>query len=307
MGDLAAGESATLNLKTNIDAGSAGLCYQHGDSDALDQTDPIASNDSDNASLNVISSSGADLAVTKTVDDTTPIEGQTVVYTITVHNNGPSNAESVYLYDNLPSEITYVSSDVSQGEFVISEGDYWDLGDMHGATATLKSRRRSLSTRQARPFPTPPTWTIPVTPDPNTDNNSATVEMYVSTSDVADLSLSKTVDNAAPTVLDNIVYTLTVSNNGPNDASNVIVSDYLPAGLNFVTSTASQGVYSASSGRWTVGILANGDSATLSITAQVGSGTAEPISRTRPRSPAATRSTRMRPITRPQRPSRRRP
>ena len=49
---------------------------------ASDETDTNAANDSDTASITV---QGIDLAVTKTVDDTTPNEGSTVVYTVVLN------------------------------------------------------------------------------------------------------------------------------------------------------------------------------------------------------------------------------
>ncbi|RDX36290.1 DUF11 domain-containing protein [Kangiella sp. HD9-110m-PIT-SAG07] len=81
----------------------------------------------------------------------------------------------------------------------------------------------------------------------------------------ADLSLTKTVDNNAPNVGENVTFTLTVTNNGPDSTNNIQVRDILPAELDFVSSTASQGSYASGSGVWTVGTLANGASATLDI------------------------------------------
>ncbi|NJN76168.1 MAG: DUF11 domain-containing protein, partial [Synechococcaceae cyanobacterium RL_1_2] len=68
----------------------------------------------------------------------------------------------------------------------------------------------------------------------------------------ADLSLTKTVDNASPNVGDNVVYTVTVNNTGPSDATNVDVTDQLPAGLTYV-SDDSGGAYNSGTGVWTVG------------------------------------------------------
>jgi hypothetical protein len=45
----------------------------------------------------------------------------------------------------------------------------------------------------------------------------------------------------------------------------------LPAGLTFVSSTPSQGTYSATTGVWTVGTINSGANATLAITATVNS------------------------------------
>ena len=91
-----------------------------------------------------------------------------------------------------------------------------------------------------------------------------------------DLELSKTVDNATPLVGSNVTFTVTVTNNntspGVSTATGVTVKDALPAGLSYVSSSASQGSYSSGTNVWTVGTLAPGQSVTLSIVATVTTG-----------------------------------
>ena len=88
-----------------------------------------------------------------------------------------------------------------------------------------------------------------------------------------DLSLTKTIDNATPTVGSNVVYTLTVTNaNGFSNASGVVVKDVLPTGLNFVSATFSDGTDTFAGNLWTIGSLNAGQSATLTITATVTNG-----------------------------------
>ncbi|MDP7422200.1 MAG: DUF11 domain-containing protein, partial [bacterium] len=82
----------------------------------------------------------------------------------------------------------------------------------------------------------------------------------------ADLDLAKSVDNASPTVDDEITFTLTLLNNGPDQATGVTVTDSLPTGLTYASDNSS-GSYDSSSGIWTVGTLAASASATLNITA----------------------------------------
>ena len=84
---------------------------------------------------------------------------------------------------------------------------------------------------------------------------------------VGDLSLAQTVSDAYPRVGDQITYTVTVQNAGP-DASDVVVRDLLPSGVSFVSSSAGGG-YDAGTGLWSVGSLGAGGSATLTIAATV--------------------------------------
>ena len=103
--------------------------------------------------------------------------------------------------------------------------------------------------------------------DPNENNNKDRVTV---TPQYADLAVTKTVDDATPNVGDTITYTVTLTNNGPDTASGVELTDTFPtAELQPLSATVSQGTYAPGSGVWTVGSLASGSSATLTITALV--------------------------------------
>ena len=100
-----------------------------------------------------------------------------------------------------------------------------------------------------------------------TEDDQASVTV---TPNSADLSLTKQVNNATPNANENVVFTLTLTNGGPQNATNVTVADQLPAGLTFVSSTPSGSTtYNSGTGVWTVGTLASGANATLQITATV--------------------------------------
>src|SRR5262249_58393320 len=84
----------------------------------------------------------------------------------------------------------------------------------------------------------------------------------------ADLQLGKVVSDPTPNVGDTITYTITLTDNGPNTATNVTVQDLLPAGLTFVNATPSQGTYVAATGVWTVGTVTTTTPQTLQIQAR---------------------------------------
>lgn len=102
----------------------------------------------------------------------------------------------------------------------------------------------------------------------NTVDTSYDAGMYQQPSDV-DLAITKTVNNANPDDGDNVVFTITVTNNGPSAASDIVVSDLLQSGFVFVSASASVGSYDGITGEWEIPALANGASATLNITGQI--------------------------------------
>ncbi|MFA6339087.1 MAG: fibronectin type III domain-containing protein, partial [Candidatus Paceibacterota bacterium] len=87
----------------------------------------------------------------------------------------------------------------------------------------------------------------------------------------ADLSITKTSSPNPVTAGNSLTYTLTVANSGPDDASNVVVSDTLPSALTSTTISSSQG--SCSAFPCNLGTIANGNSASITVTASVDSGT----------------------------------
>ena len=70
-----------------------------------------------------------------------------------------------------------------------------------------------------------------------------------------------------------MVYTVTVRNAGPGEATGVEVADLLPTGVSIVSDTPSQGTYNSATGLWVLGSISAAVDATLILTATVDSGT----------------------------------
>ncbi len=82
-----------------------------------------------------------------------------------------------------------------------------------------------------------------------------------------DLNLSKTLDKTTAKRGDVVTYTLTVRNDGQDNASGVKVEDQLPAGVTYQSHAPAAEVYNG--GIWDVGTLPTGESKTLAITVVV--------------------------------------
>jgi len=108
--------------------------------------------------------------------------------------------------------------------------------------------------------------------DPNNNTSEFSLCLQVVAA-VADLVVTKTVDKALPNEGDTVTYTVAVTNDGPDAASGIVVTDLLPSGVSFVAASPSgTTTYSSGTGLWTVGSLAKTAKATLTITATVDSG-----------------------------------
>ena len=83
------------------------------------------------------------------------------------------------------------------------------------------------------------------------------------------LSITKTVNNPTPFVDDNVTFTITVANIGLGEFTNIVVSEPLPTGYAYVSSTASHGTYNPITGIWNIPSLPANQNATLLITVTV--------------------------------------
>ena len=65
---------------------------------------------------------------------------------------------------------------------------------------------------------------------------------------IADLAVTKTVNNMSPAVGEEVTFTVTATNNGPSAATGVTVEDTLPDGYTLVSASPSKGMR----GKWTL-------------------------------------------------------
>jgi len=112
------------------------------------------------------------------------------------------------------------------------------------------------------------TFTYTVTDDNGLTSNEATVQVTVEAMPTGyDLSLVKTVNLPMVPPSGQATFTVRVTNSGPATAAGVEVTDPLPGfGFTLQNTQTSQGTFNTGTGRWTVGDLASGQSATLTIT-----------------------------------------
>ncbi|MBI1764023.1 MAG: DUF11 domain-containing protein, partial [Acidobacteria bacterium] len=251
--------------------------------------DPNPSNNSQNATSTLVNTS-ADLAITKTDSPDPVIAGNNLTYTITITNNGPSDAQNVVVTDQLAAPLSFVSVSSTDVGFACTAPPVGSVGLITctkatlpvGASTTITLIGKVASGTISGATITNTATVASSTSDPGPSPNTATTTTTVNTSTT--LSILKS-DSPDPVVAGtNLTFTVTISNNGPSDAQNVVVTDPLPVNTSFV-SVIGTGVFStagacshngANPGVVTCnalpnGVLPAGQTATAIITVKVAS------------------------------------
>ncbi|MBD2194135.1 MULTISPECIES: DUF4114 domain-containing protein [Calothrix] len=212
-----------------------------------------------------------DLLLTSNATNTPVNLGDTITYTLTVTNNGNSQATGVKLIDDIGSlGVKDVSAIASQGNtFVDFNGNVVaELGNIDkGGKATVTINATAITADTLRN-------TAIVT---SNESDSNTSDNYLSQSktinsiapDSADLELTLAVDKENPNVGDQLTFTLTITNKGTGIASSIKVANLLPTGLSFISATPEQGTYDSITGVWDVGNIRDNVSRSLTIIANV--------------------------------------
>lgn len=274
IGELLAGDSATLEVRlTALESASAGVDVISSsftlDTVALNEPDSNPSNDSSGA-LQASITSQVDIALTQSTV-TNPIiagAGETAAYVVTTMNVGASNASGVQV-DHTLSLPPNVSATVTPSVGSYSSG-VWTIGDLAaGASATLEVNLDAAASAAAGTDVISSQATLDTAslnePDGD-DTNDATASLSTSIAREVDVVLTKAqlTDSIVAGGGETHVFTLTATNDGPSDASNVLVNETLDLPAD-VSATFVPSVGSFASGVWTIGDLAASDSATLEV------------------------------------------
>ncbi|MBC5775865.1 DUF3494 domain-containing protein [Pontibacter sp. KCTC 32443] len=206
-----------------------------------------------------------DLGVTKEAAEGDYVIGSEVTYTITAVNNGPGTATDVQVKENIPAGLEFVRVEsASQGTYDATTHT-WNVGILvNTGTATLKLVFKVTASGEIKNGVT----VIGKDPDPNPGDNTEEEPIDVPVPS-HNLSITKTASGAPYKVGGLVTYTIVASNSGPYAATGVIVTDVLPAGLQYQSHTTSKGTYDPITGIYLVGDLGKDESVTLTIVAKI--------------------------------------
>jgi len=224
--------------------------------------DDARGNFSDNETVNVIANTT--LVVIKDAEIKALNPGDTAHFVITVIAGGSSDSLNVKLEDILDAELL----DVKSATYRINGGNLTDytqiilLGNMHtGSKIVVDIYAAILGTTGQDIFNC-----VNVTSDEHPEGNTSNTTIHVN---IADLEIIKIVDNLTPNYGDEITYTIIVRNNGPDNSTNIKVSEILADNFKFISANASKGYYNLTNGIWAVGNLTNNETAKLVITVKI--------------------------------------
>ena len=264
-GLMAAGASQTITVTYQIPSGYPKPAPVDNIATVSSPTnDPTPGNNTSTATV-LVPTGVADVGVAKTVDNPAPAVGTNVTYTRSRRGLWSERCDRRRGHGHSSDGLTLVSATPSQGSYIPGTG-VWTVGSV--PIGTFQTLSIVATVTQAGTIVNTATKTAGNETDPNSSNNSGSAVINGPPT-VADIQVQKTVDVPAPTAGSNVTFTITVVNAGPSAATNVVVTDLLPPGLAFVSALPSTGTYVSGTGIWTIGSMANGATATLSVTATV--------------------------------------
>lgn len=253
-GTLAVGASSSFTFRARVNAGSGNI-INAATVEAIGTPDADPGNNDADVTTGI--TPGADLALSKSAAPAPAIAGQSVTFTLTARNLGPSVAQDVSLTDALPAGFVITggtqpggwscSNDGANGTRTCTRATAMPVGAVE--TLTIVANVPSTGANSSGDVTNTATITS-TTPDPNgpvlgVNNNRGSVTFTV-LADGADLSMTKSKSPALVAVWDGIgpdtdsrmTSLIRVRNLGPRAASGQVqVVDELAAGEEFVSAS----------------------------------------------------------------------
>ena len=250
------GANVVLTVTATINAAGA---FDNSTTVSATETDPNTNNNSDSSGNGGTAAASADVSMVKTLTTAGPfIAGQSISYTLTVANAGPSTATNINVTDTPANlTITNVSGACTSFSPCIIASLASGANTVITVTATIIAPGAFDNSATATATET----------DPNPGNNTDNTGNGGSTNS-ADVAIVKTLLTSGPfTAGQAVSYTLQVTNNGPSTATNVTVTD-TPTNLTITNVSGACTSFSPC----VIASLASGANTVINVTATINAG-----------------------------------
>ena len=234
LGNIPAQGTATVTIVVQTSGSSEGTITESA-TVSCNQTD--SDPDDEAVTLNTTVLPASDVSVALSASPDPVLLGSDLTYTMQVSSLGPDVAGDVIATLPLASGVTFVSAGSSSGTVTYAGGQVVaDLGDMPvGVQASVHVVVQVETVGDLSETATVTT----TSPDHDLANNSATAVTLVNPS--ADLSVNIAAYPIPVATNHDFAYSVVASNAGPSEASDVVVTDQLPAGVTFISASSAQG------------------------------------------------------------------
>lgn len=199
----------------------------------------------------------ADISVGVTSTPAQVVITSKLLYTVSITNFGPSAASGLVISNTLPLGSTFVSSTPAPSSFVTNTGV---LTLIYNLSLLGTSSVSTISINASAPAnagnATNVVSVLGTQNDPNLGNNLTTIITPI-TGALADVAIGLSGDVNPVLTGSQLTYSILVTNYGPASATNVVVTDTLPPGVQFVSASIG-GVFANGSVIFTLGTLGSG-------------------------------------------------
>ncbi len=278
IGDAPVDEVFELELTVTVDSEgeftNVAEVIEHNEKDTDSTPGNNVPEEDDQDSATVTASPLIDVELDKSVVPAAVRVGEEATFTVVVQNKGPQDATGVVVEDRLPEGLTFVSASVDTGTFDDTSLT-WTIGDLDvgdSVTMTLVATVDEVGSftnvaevmeHNEEDKDSTPGNNLPE----EDDQDDATV---VATPDpIIDVYLEKSVEEPNVLVGETAEFTILVGNDGPDDATGVVVEDRLPEGLSYVSASVSAGSFEEDTLTWTIGDLAVGATVSMDLVVRV--------------------------------------
>ncbi len=231
------GSTGTITAIYKVNAGTTpGTIITDTATGATTSRDTNPANNSATANIAVASGGQADLSVTNSGSPNPVMAGSNITYTQSLTNAGPGAASGVVLTETLPANTAFVSLTGPLGWTCTTVSPYTcsDVTNMAANTTANFTFAIKVNSNTGAGTNIGQTDSVTsTTTDPNTGNNSATVNTQVAGS--ADLSVTNAASPVPVLAGNNVTYTQVVNNAGPSTATSVTLTETLPANTSAVS------------------------------------------------------------------------